>query len=205
MSTVTARPSVIFNRDHYLDEKYLKDRRLVVFKITKLLRALPSSSTNTTDLGKAARLLDELLYRSASSFESYRDLSTLDRRIRTIIAVKVQRRMQTRHLKSNRRTALKKHLGGQKYFETAELVREIRLVKNQKVSTMKCTNKTSCCRGIGNASSSSSFPPVIRNLFFETALVNAFEKTPVERIPILDWEGLITTAKSNLKAYHESS
>jgi hypothetical protein len=64
---------------------------------------------------------------------------------------------------------------------------------------MKCTGGA-CSRPFQE-----NFPFVVRNLFFDTALIDAFEKTPVQRISSLDWDDLIDTAEKNFKAYHESS
>jgi hypothetical protein len=176
-----------------------KTELVVRTRITRILEDRLSNSNKPSDqTTMAAKCLEQLLFQSASSFEIYQDLSTLDSRIRTVVAVKVQRRMQASS-KKNRSQVLRKTLGRARYAKALELVREIQLSKNQKVATMKCTG------GVCTRPFRQSFPPVVRNLFFETALMDAFERSPVEKIPPMDWDGLITNAEENLRAYHQWS
>jgi hypothetical protein len=178
------------------DENRNQIRRMIRNKLLKLLQTKFPQAHQDTRLG--AKVLEEMLYRSTSSFYEYQDLSTLESRIRIVVMVKLQRRMQTKNSKAFRTKVLQRCLQSN-YLKASELVRAIQLAKNEKVSTMKCTGGTCSLPFREN------FPLVVRNLFFDTALIDAFDKTPVERIPSLDWNGLIDIAEKNFKAYHESS
>eukprot|EP00980_Cylindrotheca_fusiformis_P001808 scaffold408_cov71-Cylindrotheca_fusiformis.AAC.9 len=172
-------------------------RRMIRTKLVELLESkFPDANE---DVRQAAKVLETMLYRSAPTFTAYQDMSTLESRIRTVVTVKLQRRMQTKNKVSIRRQALESSLQTN-YKEASDLVQEIQLVKNKKVATMKCTQEGICTRPFRE-----NFPPVVRCLFFETALIDAFEKTPVNRLSSIDWENLICTARKNLKAYQESS
>jgi hypothetical protein len=179
------------------DENRNQIRRKIRNKLLELLQTkFPQAHQDTRHL--AAKILEEMLYRSASSFDEYQDLSTLESRIRIVVMVKLQRRMQTKNSKAFRTKVLQRCLQSN-YLKASELVRAIQLAKNEKVATMKCTGGA-CSRPFQE-----NFPFVVRNLFFDTALIDAFEKTPVQRISSLDWDDLIDTAEKNFKAYHESS
>jgi hypothetical protein len=62
----------------------------------------------------------------------------------------------------------------------------------KKVATLKCNGQV-CGRTFG-----SNLPPVVRRLYFETTLVQAFEKYSLERLGTLDWDILIEQAEQNL-------
>lgn len=74
---------------------------------------------------------------------------------------------------------------------------------------MKCSTGSRCpTSGAGGACSISFekdtvLPQPVRNLFFGTALLDAFEKSPVERIQQMDWNALVAQAEENLGAYSE--
>lgn len=46
-------------------------------------------------------------------------------------------------------------------------------------------------------------PLVVRDLFFNTAIVAAYEKTPAERLPSLPWDQLLVQGEARLAAYHK--
>lgn len=48
-------------------------------------------------------------------------------------------------------------------------------------------------------------PSEVRNLFFETKLIDAAENTPLDKISSLDWDVLVANAQANIKAFHEWS
>lgn len=46
-------------------------------------------------------------------------------------------------------------------------------------------------------------PQVVRDLFFNTAIVAAYQKTPAERLPSLPWDQLLVQGEARLAAYHK--
>lgn len=163
---------------------------------SKIVKHLEARMGKNEQAAAAAKCLEQLLFQSSSSLDMYQDMSTLESRIQLVLAVKLQRRMQ-KSSKKNRSQVLRKTLGKEQYLKTLQLVQEIKLCKNRKVATMKCTGG-SCSRPFRN-----SFPAPIKNLFFDTPLINAFERSPVDRIPSLNWAGLSSNAEENLRAYNE--
>jgi hypothetical protein len=187
-----SRSDASFDKNN--DEKF----QLARTKLTQVLQGrLSQNNSNSQDAAKASKYLEELLFQSAASLEIYQDMSTLESRIRTIVAVKLQRRMHSSS-KKDRSKVLCKTLGPKRYQQAQRLVKEIQLAKHKKVATMKCMGGA-CSRPFRE-----SFPTVVRHLFFETALMDAFERSPVEKIPSLGWNGLLADAEGNLRAYQES-
>lgn len=74
---------------------------------------------------------------------------------------------------------------------------------------MKCSTGSYCPTLCARRGCSISFekdtvlPQPVRNLFFGTALLDAFEKSPVERIQQMDWNALVAQAEENLGAYSQ--
>lgn len=182
-------------------ENQTQIRRQMRNKLRKLLQTKFSDSQQDTEA--AAKVLEEMLFRSANTFSAYQDMSTLESRIRIVVTVKLQRRMmQAKRNITARQQALQKCLQEANYSKAANLVQEIQLAKNKKVATMKCSGGQ-CSRG--GPSFKENFPLAVRNLFFNTALIDAFEKAPVQRLSSLDWDTLIQVAEKNLDEYKESS
>jgi hypothetical protein len=146
---------------------------------------------------KIAKCLEQFLFQSSSSFAKYSDLSTLENRMGLVLTVKLQRRLLPVSTKRNRTQILIRTLGREKFTSGQDLVREIKLEKNKKVATMKCSGRGVCC----SIPFRESLPRVVRDLFFETALLDAFERSSLERIPTFDWDVLMTDAEENLRAY----
>ena len=97
--------------------------------------------------------------------------------------------------KQNRTRILIRTLGVEKYARVQDLVGEIKLEKNKKVTTMKCSG------GVCSIPFRGSLPRVVPDLFFETALLDAFERSSLEKIAKFDWDVLMTNAEDNLRAY----
>jgi hypothetical protein len=66
------------------------------------------------------------------------------------------------------------------------------LAKINKVAALRCNSEV-CGRTFDPI-----LPSVVRRLYFETRLVNAFEKHPLERLRGLDWDLVIAEAERNL-------
>jgi hypothetical protein len=82
------------------DENRNQIRRMIRNKLLKLLQTTFPQAHQDTRL--ATKVLEEMLNRSAFSFDEYQDLSTLESRIRIVVMVKLQRRMQTKNSKAFR-------------------------------------------------------------------------------------------------------
>jgi hypothetical protein len=149
---------------------------------------------NTDQIKKIAKCLEQFLFQSSSSFSNYSDLSTLESRMCLELTVKLQRRL-TMSTKRSRTQILIRTLGKEKYIRLRDLVCEIKLEKNKKVATMKCSG------GVCSIPFRGSLPRPVRDLFFETALLDAFERSSLERIATFDWNVLMTNAEDNLRAY----
>ncbi|CAJ1969730.1 unnamed protein product [Cylindrotheca closterium] len=180
----------------------------------------PGAESNHSAVAKA---LDMMLFRAAPSFQDYSDLATLEERIRVVVTKKLQQKQHT-FLKRSRagapttnttkkqcsQQAMKKTIRKQilqqvlkEDYETAQdLVRDIKLAKNRKVATFKCFGGV--CVRQSPSFQDSSFPKEIKALFFGTALVDAFDKAPVDKLSSLNWKHLIQVAQSNLDTYRAS-
>ncbi|KAL3935759.1 MAG: hypothetical protein SGBAC_008789 [Bacillariaceae sp.] len=179
-----------------------------------------------------AKVLDVLLYRAAPSFENYSDLTTLEKRIQVIVTKKLQQKQHKQHkqhtlstastasttstkssqkknqnqqsqhaIKKNARKQVLQDILKEEYETAQELVRDIKLAKNRKVATFKCFGGV-CVRQ--SPSFQDEFPKEIKALFFGTALVTAFDKTPVHKLSSRNWKHLIQVAQTNLDAYKAS-
>lgn len=185
----------------------------VLLTLEQRLRQKPGSPTIPDQcITRAAKYLEQYLFRTAYSFEDYGDLSTLDQRIQIFLTVQVKRRL-VKNCKRNRTETLRLVMGDDRYFIVRDLVRQIKLEKNTKVASMKCSTGSYCppntTGGGARRSCSISFekdtvlPQPVRNLSFGTALLDAFEKSPVERIQQMDWNALVAQAEENLGAYSQ--
>jgi hypothetical protein len=156
--------------------------------------------TDTVDLEqipKSAKALEHLLFKQKRSIHEYLDLSTLDSRLRVIMSVKVQRRMCT-SAQNNRSLALHKLLGLKRYKYVRDLVKDINMAKMKMTASLKCNGDT-CGMGFRKY-----LPHQVRLLFFETRLVQAFQKHPVERLlQGVDWSAMIEEAEGNLLLFEE--
>ena len=105
---------------------------------------------------------------------------------------------------STRADVLVKILGQAKYKEIKNLLFEIRLIKMKKVATF-CGTHRCAPRGLPVYTAAKTFdqqlPKVVRQLYFETPLVDSFEKYPLEKLAHLPWQDLVNQAQSNLLAY----
>jgi hypothetical protein len=87
-------------------------------------------------------------------------------------------------------------LGKEKYQRIQHLVREVRQAKMKKVAKLKC-NGVVCGATFGE-----NLPEVVRRLYFETTLLQCFEKYSVNRLRGLDWEMLMEQAQENLRDFY---
>lgn len=160
---------------------------------------------NETKRKCLAQKLEALLFHNAPSFEVYADTDTLDSRIRlAAIALVSRQRLRKAHEKKDRRQALIKALGNEKYQEVCDTVKQVQDLRLRGAASCRCT--TTCCRKpIKPIPGQRVMPSAVRNLFFETKLIDATENTPVDKISSLDWEGMMAEAERNMKAFREWS
>lgn len=162
------------------------------------LRDQSEGKQRSENIPNMAKGLEQLLFQSAFSDTSHCDLSTLDERIRLLLTVTIQRRLKNKSSnKRNRSQVLRKTLGKEKYFYIQNLVGDIRLQKNKKVATMKCCSEDGVC----SIPFRKTLPRPVRDLFFDTALMDAFERSPLENVNKVNWDGLVKDAEENLQAY----
>ena len=107
------------------------------------------------------------------------------------------RRRMCQSAKQHRGQTLRYLLGPSRYSKARDLIKDIRLAKVKKVAGLKC-NGSVCGRTFGV-----NLPLVVRKLYFETALVQAFEKYPLDRLGSLDWDMLMQQAEQNLLEFKQ--
>jgi len=161
-----------------------------------------SSSANSC---KAARALEQLLWRTAFDLNEYQDMETLDQRLRTILAVRLCNRIAKK--KTYNRKQVLTNVLDHRYQETKSLVETIQRVKLEKVATMKgCNSNNGVCPYIplkNEFKADGPFPKPVRDLFFYTPLIDAFEKTPSDKLDAIPWDTLRDDAQRKLNAYLE--
>ncbi|CAJ1966007.1 unnamed protein product [Cylindrotheca closterium] len=192
------------------EEQESKMRR----EMTKLLEMCLRTQDNKNDmkpsksrdsLRKLASMLEQRLYQSAISFESYCDLQTLESRMRVVLyQLRNQReqkkRQETSRISQKRSQVLQQIMGAQEYARAEWLIYEIHQRKTTLAgqSCGQCRqlpNGSLLCplplpRGGGRrktttqplASFGEHLPTPVKNLFFRTPLLDVFGKYPVDRI-----------------------
>jgi hypothetical protein len=175
-------------------------RGQIVEILADRLRDQSEEKHRNENIPKIAKGVEQLLFQSAFSDASHCDLSTLDERIRLLLTLAIQRRLKNKTSNMrNRSQVLRKTLGKEKYFYIQNLVGEIRLQKNKKVATLKCCSDNGVC----SIPFRKTLPQPVRDLFFDTALLDAFERSPLENVNKVNWDGLVANAEENLLAYHK--
>lgn len=178
-----------------------------------------------------AKRLEEVLFKTSKTVGSYSDTKTLDKRLQTLMAA-MQKRKTARTsagasaagfiksrassssasrtpLEQGKRAALVRILGQDKMVRTFKVVAEIKLIQlGRQVQEGKpyepfqqCTLSGGCsfavpCEGEKKA------PKVVRDLFFNTAIVAALERTSPELMETLPWDQLLAQGEARLAAYH---
>jgi hypothetical protein len=114
-----------------------------------------------------------------------------------------QKQQETSSKLSTRDQFLMRLLGKPKYLEISKLLQEIRLAKLKKVATFcgsqSCTATPMLL--LCGKTFDTQLPKVVRQLYFETPLVDCFERYSLERLQQLPWKDLVHQAQSNLLAY----
>jgi hypothetical protein len=166
---------------------------------------------------KTARVLEQLLFKQANqNLKTYMDKSTLDGRLRSLMTVLVRRKMimnqsinksssspSSSSRKHHRSVMLQRMLGRERYLQVRDLVRQIQITKMKKAMSLQCgTGRYGvmiCGKTFGE-----NLPAIIRRLYFETTLLQAFETYDLKRIQKeVCWELLIEQARENLRNFKE--
>jgi hypothetical protein len=151
-------------------------------------------SQDAEQIPKTASALEQLLFKQSKNLRAYTDRSTMDLRLRSLMTVLVRRRMCD-SAQRQRTQILVRLLGKEKYQLIQHLVREVRLAKMKNVAKLKC-NGVVCGATFGE-----NLPEVVRRLYFETTLLQCFEKYSLDRLRGLDWEMLMEQAQENLRDF----
>lgn len=171
-------------------------------RITHMIRNRLKYGCDTRMIGdddkinKMSECLERLLFQSEPCFKRYSDISTLKTRMRYVICTRLQKRMNA-SVKRNRRKHLLDTIGKERYEIADALVQNIKIEQCKKVASMKCFGGL-CSTPFKR---DSNFPQPIRDLFFETPLLDAFERSPIDTITTMDWDVLIEDAREKLSNY----
>jgi hypothetical protein len=179
-----------------------------------------------------AKRLEEVLYKASKSIEEYSNQRTLDQRLQTILG-RMQKRKATKTspvaakatavaaaaaknpvsaaktVEQQKRDVLVRLLGRARMTQVFKIVTEIKLIQLGREVTegkpfkpiKKCTS--SGCSFSVPVPGDQKVPQVVRDLFFNTAIVAALEKTNPERLADLPWDELISQGQYRLRAYHD--
>lgn len=178
-----------------------------------------------------AKRLEEVLFKTSKSVEAYSDPKTLDRRLQRLLsamqkrkagkatgssavkAVQQKRRRSSLSIKSPQDLAkqevLLRVLGQAKMTQVFKIIAEIKLIQlgrkvtagNPYASIPQCTRHG--CSVMIPCQGDEAVPPPVRNLFFKTAIIAAYEKSSAEQLPGLPWDQLLAQGEARLAAYHE--
>eukprot|EP00980_Cylindrotheca_fusiformis_P016857 scaffold5088_cov98-Cylindrotheca_fusiformis.AAC.8 len=169
----------------------------------------PDRSKKT--IRKLAVTLEARLYRSAISFESYSDVKTLESRTKVVLVQWKQKLLERKRRRCSltnmkRRQLLREQLGPEMYDLAVRLVDEI----NQKRAALASENCAKCQRANPQLPMTPTFgeqlPIPVRSLFFQTPLVDVFEKFSLDRIRYSGHhylEELVKQAERNLRYYEQ--
>jgi len=173
-----------------------------------------------------AERLEELLFKTSKSVASYSDITTLDKRLRTLITTMQKRKdrssasaiatakqgtkQSTSSTERQKRDVLVRLLGHAKMVRVFKIVAEIKLIqlgrevtegkpfaaRIRKCGPSGCSFMVPCERG-------QKAPKVVKDLFFNTAIVTAMEKSTPEQLEKLPWDELLAQGDARLAAYHD--
>lgn len=109
-------------------------------------------------------------------------------------------------MKTRRRKGLQQRLGLEQYNRINELVATITCEKTELVGSSCSKCQLQKPKGAAQLMMDGPFgthlPGPVRNLFFNTPLVDVFEKYSLQRLGSVNWEGLLAQAEANIHAYN---
>ena len=164
-------------------------------------------------VNQLAEALERHLFKTAPSVRHYADVKTLRLRVQLLTVALLRRRLKQRQTPTRSET-IKQCLGFEKFEEISELVKTIKHMRLIHIADgcQTCNGNQSCSLSLNSSNKKGSeqrltgqerIPVPVRLLFFEMAIVEAFENTPVERIPELPWDEMIQQAHTNIQIYQE--
>lgn len=170
---------------------------LVRHSAQRLIIKCQENGADDEQIHSTARALEQLLFKQAKDLRSYQDKTTLDDRLRGLLTILVRKKMmcKAKNAKKERARRLIQILGMDRYKHCIELVQKIKIAKANKVSRLRCNSQT-CTRRL-----ETNMPPVVRALYFETTMVHAFDKYPIDNLGNVDWCVLIEQAECNLHEF----
>jgi hypothetical protein len=164
-----------------------------------------------------ARRFDLLLFKKASSLEEYVCVATLNDRLRKLLARMFRRCIhKARPPKETRKQTLIQTVGRDRYQEISDLVHEINRLKYgatlfalpQSIPhTIRTGADTGCFHScfFGGRDSTpdqpTGIPAPVRDLYYHTPIVRAFENTPFGSFYQVPWDDLYRQGKTSVKIY----
>ena len=162
-------------------------------------------------LAKMATHLEIRLWRSSPTLGDYCNTRTLQQRLQTALKSMKSRlqNKQKRISKSKVRSiALEESFHGDTmlFTKVKSLVDVIKKEKNELVGS-SCSECQPVVSGPGfqvfRSKDTNTLPEALQKLFFQTPLVDAFDKYSPQRLTGIDWQTLLETAQKNLSIYYE--
>lgn len=157
-----------------------------------------------------AQVLEKLLFARCTSRESYLNCrENLDVKLRSVLAALLERRIRKSGQHVTRQHALTTVLGStKKYNQVASLVSEIKSLRMgfpMETASSSTTTKPPASQDSSKKPSqqqlvTTSKDPV-RDLYFRSDLVAAFELSPIEDFEAMRWNNLISQAESIIQEY----
>ena len=150
-----------------------------------------------------ATTLEQLLFQMSPTLVEYSDVRTLQMRLKIALPRARQLlRSSTRKESNKRHNALEASLGTERYNQINELVDSIRHERLQVVgaSCAQCQylrRLEGKPQLVGSQSFGTEFPDPVRQLFFGTALVQQWDRKPLNT----SWETMVEQAQTNLDAF----
>ena len=169
-------------------------------------------SLNEAKASALSQRLGRLLAMADSCKEGDNSRQSLDQRIRALQAV-LQKR-QRKLAPNSRRQCLIETLGTQKAGQIISLIREVRVLRLRRRDLLApaaleshqpfvCTREGGCSKNLYSLKTSQNgkLCKEVKDIFFNTPLVEALEKSPVANFRQLPWDDMYAQAAKNVQAY----
>jgi hypothetical protein len=95
---------------------------------------------------------------------------------------------------------LQQQLGLERYNYISNLVTNVKVEKNE-LAGMACP-KCEVKRGPKKGAFGEQLPGPVRDLFFNTPILDVFENYSLQRVAHINWDTLLTQAEKHLQAYN---
>jgi hypothetical protein len=175
------------------------------------------NSSTSMDTLKLAKALENHLYKRSPTFKAYADKSTLNTRLRVVTTAVLKRRLSKKsksqthaQMVGSRPIAIQKIVGDStKYANICHLANQVRSLRLQHCEKACGSCQMGVCSINRNQEhlirAGTKVPKAVRDLFFDTPILVALEKTPLNLIPELDWDEVIKSTVQIMNAYQEWS